>query len=196
MATVKRLLGTRRPDALLQLRIDLESIRPPIWRRVVVPKTITLAELHRVMQIVMGWKNLHAHLFEVAGQRYGEPDPESAEWGTPIHSEMRATLAGSLAGATSLIYIYDFGDYWRHRIKIEAIMPPDPEMHHPICTAAHHACPPDDVGGPCGYMNFLDAMTNPHHREHNSMMEWHGGAFNPEAVDLEAINAALEAIKF
>ncbi len=196
MASVTRLPDNKRPAALLQLRIDLESIRPPIWRRVVVPETITLAKLHRVIQIIMGWKDAHMHLFEVAGQRYGKPDPESAEWGTPIHSERRATLAGSLAGATSLIYIYDFGDYWRHRIKIEAIMPPDSELRHPICTAAHHACPPDDVGGPCGYMNFLDAMLDPNHPEHNSMLQWYGRAFDPEAVDLEAINAELEAIKF
>ena len=193
MATVTRLPDNKRPAALLQLRIDLESIRPPIWRRVVVPETITLAKLHRVIQIIMGWKDSHMHLFEISGQHYGEPDPE---WGTPIHSEARATLAGSLAGAKSLIYTYDFGDDWRHRIKIEKVLPPDPDLHQPICTTARHACPPDDVGGPPGYLDFLDAMLDPNHPEHNSMLEWYGGAFDPEAVDLEAINADLEAIKF
>jgi len=68
--------GTRKPADLLQLRIELTEVQPAIWRRIVVPESITLGRLHHVIQCVMGWRGGHLHEFEIAGERYGIPDPE------------------------------------------------------------------------------------------------------------------------
>ena len=82
---------TRKPADLLQLRIELAGIKPAIWRRIVVPESITLARLHHVIQGVMGWHGGHLHEFEIAGERYGIPDPEF-DWGDPPRSEQRIQL--------------------------------------------------------------------------------------------------------
>ena len=91
---------TRKPADLLQLRIELAEIKPAIWRRIVVPESITLARLHHVIQCVMGWHGGHLHEFEIAGERYGIPDPEF-DWGEPPRSEQRIQLKTALAGMRS-----------------------------------------------------------------------------------------------
>lgn len=110
-------------------------------------------------------------------------------------SEQRAPLAASLAGAKPFRYTYDFGDGWEHRIKVEKVLPPDPSLRHPVCLAGANACPPEDVGGLPGYVDFLEAISDPQHPEHEDMLEWCGGSFDPTAFNLNDINDALASIK-
>lgn len=119
MASRKKTAGS-----LLQLRIELAGIKPLIWRQVVVPETITLARLHRAIQAVMGWTDSHLHEFEIAEQRYRVPDPYDS-FGLPVVSEARVTLRKSLGGMASFRYMYDFGDDWIHKVKVEKVGPPD-----------------------------------------------------------------------
>lgn len=53
----------------------------------------------------------------------------------------------------------------------------------PVCLAGRRACPPEDVGGPRGYADFLDAITDPKLERHAELLEWIGGGFDPEAFD-------------
>ena len=46
------------PTAIYQLKITLKDIKPPIWRRVLVPDNFLLGDLHIVIQQVMGWQRL------------------------------------------------------------------------------------------------------------------------------------------
>lgn len=193
MAKVVRLPGAD-AEHFLQLRIELAWLKPAVWRRVVVPDTITLAKLHRVIQAAMGWSNSHLHDFTIGEQRYGEPDPDWG-WGNDILPEKRATLAASLRGAKSLRYTYDFGDNWEHLVKIEKSLPPDPTLKTPVCLAGANACPPEDVGGPPGYVDFLDALSDPAHPEHDNMIEWCSGPFDPTAFDINLANKRLQRIK-
>jgi len=181
-------------NSLLQLRIELAGLNPAIWRRVVVPDAMTLPKLHRVIQAAMGWSDSHLHEFEIGGKRYGTPDPD---WGAgdAVTSEKRATLAGCLAGAKSFRYIYDFGDNWEHLIKVEKSLPLDAHPLCPLCLAGANACPPEDVGGPPGYIDFLDAVADTLHPEHENMLDWCGGEFDPEAFDLDRTNKQLRRIK-
>jgi hypothetical protein len=154
---------TRKPADLLQLRIELAEIKPAIWRRIVVPESITLARLHHVIQCVMGWHGGHLHEFEIAGERYGIPDPEF-DWGDPPRSEQRIQLKTALAGMKSFKYLYDFGDHWEHRIKVEKRHPPDPILSaSALCLTGANAAPPEDVGGAPGYADFLEAILDPDH---------------------------------
>jgi hypothetical protein len=46
-----------------QLKVTLREVHPPVWRRVHVPSTATLDQLHEVIQVAMGWQQHHLHLF-------------------------------------------------------------------------------------------------------------------------------------
>ena len=180
-------------DPLLLLHIELEQVQPAVWRRVVVPKRITLSKLDRVIQIVMGWSDSHLHEFEIAGKRYGIPDPDDA-WNASLLTDKRMSLAKSLGGADSFGYVYDFGDDWQHRIRVEKTLPAVACLQVPFCVDGANACPPEDVGGALGYFEFLMAIKDPGHPEHKTMRDWWGGDFDPRAFDCAPINARLKRI--
>jgi hypothetical protein len=54
---------------------------------------------------------------------------------------------------------------------------------YPVCVEGARACPPEDVGGVWGYQEFLEAITDPEHEDHDGLLEWAGGSFDPEAFD-------------
>lgn len=194
MGTVVRLPKARPAPHLLQLRIELAWIKPTIWRRVVVPETITLPKLHQVIQAVMGWHDCHLHEFEIAGERYGIPDPDY-DFAEPVRVEQRVRLATALGGAKSFRYVYDFGDDWEHRIKVERRLPPAPLFDTALCIAGANASPPEDVGGEPGYADFVAAMADPDHPEHHDMLEWYGDPFDPAAFDISTVDLRLHRIK-
>jgi hypothetical protein len=174
-----------------QLKVTIQGIRPPIWRRLQVRGSATLPKLHDAIQIAMGWTDSHLHMFNVGGVSYGLPDPGLDD----VRSEQRVKLGQIVSGAKDrFTYEYDFGDSWEHEILVEKVLPPDPGVHYPICLAGKRACPPEDVGGVWGYADFLDAIAHPEHAEHEEMLEWVGGAFDPEAFDLQAVNGALKRL--
>lgn len=177
------------PDLLL-LHIELKWIKPAIWRRVAVPENITLGKLHVVIQTAMGWEGGHMHEFEIAGENYGIPDPDG--WGPPVNPEARKTLNKALSGKKTFRYLYDFGDGWDHRIKVEKVLPAVACPQVPYCIDGANACPPEDVGGGPGYAEFLEAMADPSHPEHAAMLAWHGSRFDPTVFDWERVNQWLE----
>ena len=88
----------------------------------------------------------------------------------------------------SFKYIYDFGDHWEHRIKVEKRHPPDPILSaSALCLTSANAAPPEDVGGAPGYADFLEAMADPEHEEHDRMLEWYGGKFDPDEAEIGRI---------
>jgi len=97
-------------------------------------------------------------------------------------------------GAKSLRYLYDFGDGWEHTIKIERITDAVPGIAYPRLIEATGRCPPEDIGGPWGYGDFLEAIADPKHERHAEFKEWIGEPFNPEAVDAEGHAQALAAL--
>lgn len=194
MAKTGTIAGAQPSDRLLQLRIELADLKPAIWRRVVMPDTISLVKLHQVIQASMGWTDSHLHEFDIAGRRYGVPDPDWDTDGSVI-SEKRIALSSALGGSKSFRYTYDFGDNWEHRIKVEKALPLHACPRAPLCLDGANACPPDDVGGPPGYIDFLEAISDPHHPEHEDMLDWCGGGFDPVAFDLDHVNKQFQRIK-
>ena len=194
MGDVVRLKKRQAAPAWLQLKIELAWIKPVIWRRIIGPETMTLGKLHDAIQAAMGWCDCHLHEFEIAGERYGIPDPDF-DWGVPVRSERRVRLVTALSGSKTFRYTYDFGDGWEHRIKVEKVLPPDPALATPLCLAGANACPPEDVGGSPGYLDFVDAVSDPNHPEHDEMLDWCGGSFDPTAFDAQPVNAFLRYIK-
>lgn len=179
----------------VQLKVELQGVKPLVWRRLLVPQTITLAKLHGILQWTMGWTNSHLHEWQVANRRYGMPDMDWPEE-EPLIDDRRVRLNALIeAGVRRFIYLYDFGDGWEHTVKLEDLVAPDPERPPIVCLAGANACPPEDVGGPHGYASFLQILADPTHEEHADMAEWIGGTFDPSAFDLQATNAILKMIK-
>ena len=172
-----------------QIKVTLDGIRPPIWRRILVRSNVSLPELHYTIQIAMGWENCHLHQFIVGREFYGELDPEYL---CEMHDESRALLQDIAAEeGDKFKYEYDFGDSWLHTVLVEKIVEPERGVKLPVVIKGSRACPPEDVGGPWGYELFLEAMKDPEHPEHEMYTGWIGGEFDPEAFDLPGVNKTL-----
>jgi hypothetical protein len=186
-------MAARKRTALkiYELYVELEDIEPLIWRRLLVPATIGLPELHDLLQLTMGWTNSHLHSFAIGKKTFGMAEVDDFEELNML-DEKKQTLEATLGeDIRELLYEYDFGDSWHHRIAVKPLARPNPDWHYPLCTGGARAAPPDDVGGPPGYEQFLAAIKDPKHEEHDSMLTWIGGAFDSEGFDLNAINRTL-----
>ena len=138
----------------------------------------------------MGWSNYHLHQFIIHEGEYGIPD---LDYGTDIEDEKRVRLGEIiLAEKEKFIYEYDFGDSWEHEILVEKIAPIEKGLQYPICLKGKRACPPEDCGGIWGYPEFLEAIEDVNHPEHDDMLEWIGGEFDPEEFDVNSINKGLK----
>ena len=180
-----------RASAIYTLRVELCHIKPLIWRRLLVKGNTALASLHRAFQLTMGWTNSHLHSFTFGERRYGIPDELE---GPKMLDERGQTLVRVLGEAQrEFAYVYDFGDHWEHRVVVESIDKARPEFQYPICVAGERAYPPEDVGGPPGYQEFLDAVRDSGHEQHKEYLRWIGGVFDPEGFDLNSVNRALRS---
>jgi hypothetical protein len=178
---------------IYQMKVKLEDISPPIWRKIQVTNDTTLGKLHRILQIIMGWSDYHLHEFIIDGVSYGVPDKEGM---FEVNNEKNIRLSQVVSEERAkFIYIYDFGDNWQHKILIEKILPLEPDMQYPICIKGKRACPPEDCGGAGGYDDFLETIQDPNHPEHDEMLEWAGGSFDPEVFDIDEINRELGKIR-
>jgi hypothetical protein len=103
--------GEKMNERLYLLKIQLLDIEPSIWRRFVVPASITLDRLHDVIQIVMVWTDSHLHEFTIGNKRYTEY-PQSKEDGLVCGRYRLGDLIKQKGRTFS--YLYDFGDGWEH----------------------------------------------------------------------------------
>jgi hypothetical protein len=181
-----------REGDIAQIKVTLREIEPAIWRRLEVPAEIKLARLHVALQAAMGWQDYHLHSFGIGEVEYGMPDPEYESMGMPMKDDRRATLRSLANVGDLLVYKYDFGDGWEHDVLVEAVLSPRPRTLYPRVIDGARACPPEDVGGISGYENFLEAVHDPRHEEHDSWLEWAGGSFDPEIFDIDAANRELD----
>jgi hypothetical protein len=185
--------GGRRPAKwCLQLRIRLLEVRPPIWRRVLVPATITLDRLHAVVQEAMGWSDMHLHEFGRGRDRWGDIDIEDD--GGRLLDEFDVRLRSIVVTGDRLRYLYDLGDAWWHEIVVEGEVEGIPGELYPMCTDGAGACPPEDCGGIGGYQELLVALTNPRSRRHRDLIRWLGGPFDPEEFSVEEANARFDLL--
>ena len=185
------------PPEIYQLKVTLLGTSPPIWRRLLVPADLTLAQLHDVLQAAMGWEDCHMHEFSVGHRHFGKPDPEDRLMGMPsVENERTVRLSGVLGrvGAKA-IYTYDFGDSWEHGIVLEKRLPADPGTAYPVCTGGQLACPPEDCGGIPGFYDLLDALGDPTHEQHDELLDWIGDDYDPDAFSIEDVNRMLMPLR-
>jgi Plasmid pRiA4b ORF-3-like protein len=186
----------KRTHAAVQLLIELSDVEPMVWRRLLVPDGINLGTFHDMLQVTMGWSDSHLHSFLIGGRTFGEPDDDFDEdFDEERIDEASVSLHEALAGHQRFEYEYDFGDGWTHQLTVEAVLPLTDRLRFAICLGGQQACPPEDVGGPVGYRDFLSAMADPAHEEHADYMAWIGGAFDPLLFDIGQPNVALQMIR-
>ena len=176
--------------SIAHLRIKLNDVEPAVVRRVEVPLTIRLDRLHLVLQAAMGWTNSHLYEIRARDVGWGSPDPDFGD-GPLDASKARLIDVLEDVGTKSLKYLYDFGDGWEHSVRIERITDAVPGIVYPRLIDAAGRCPPEDVGGPWGYREFLDAIADPNHQEHAERLQWIGRNFDPNGVDAEALAHAV-----
>ena len=183
-----------RREVAYQIRVVLLRTAPPIWRRFVVPSSVTLHRLHLILQDVMGWTNSHLYRFQVGEQEYGEPDPDN-EFNELNFKNSRRTKLGELVTekGSAFLYEYDFGDGWDHVLSVEEILERKPGMRYAACLAGERACPPEDCGGSYGYAELLEIIKDSNHEDHQDMMTWLGGGFEPNRFDIEIVNLKLRS---
>ena len=178
------------------IKVTLLGTKPPIWRRLLVPASMTLAKLHDVLQTTMGWRDCHIHEFRAGERHFGRPDPEDISMGMQVENERNIRLSTVLRRlGAKLIYTYDFGDNWEHAVVLEKLLPHLPDMTSPICIDGSLACPPDDCGGIPGFYELLDALAHPNHEQHQEMRDGIGGDFDPQAFSVEEVNRKLAPMR-
>lgn len=176
------------------LKVTLDDVTPTVMRRIEVPFDIRLDRLHLVLQTALGWTNSHLYEFRIDDVGFGIPDPE---WCDGPLDARKATLEKVITdtGAKTFKYLYDFGDGWEHSIKIERILPAMPDLESVNLIEAIGRCPPEDVGGPGGYQEFLEAIVDPRHEHHRELKQWWGSAsFDPNTINNHQIEKALHAL--
>ena len=175
--------------SIIQLKVTLRGVRPPVWRRLQMPGSMTLGQLHMAIQEVMGWGDCHLHVFDVGGESFG--DRGSAD---DVADEKRLTLNGLLrSGVDRFGYTYDFGDNWEHTIAFEKTELAVEGKVYPACIGGKRNCPPEDCGGAWSYQQILEILSDPDHPERADQVDLIGEDYDPNEFYLEDANTLLAA---
>ena len=180
---------------ILSLKITLNETNPVIWRRVLVPASVTFFDLHHVFQISMGWTNSHLFEFQIGDYKIGYTDDVHEGFEDVAHaSEVTLDLLLLKEGLT-FGYLYDLGDFWTHTVDVEKILSKDDSKVYPSCTGGQLACPTEDSGGIHGFYRNLEILKDPKHAEYKDLKRWLGRNYDPEKFDVNKINKELPKFK-
>ena len=175
---------------VITLKVTLRGAKPPIWRRLLMPGAMTLADLHDAIQGVIGWHNSHLHAFEIGGEQFGDPsfiDDATDETTVTLGELLRSSVV-------RFTYTYDFGDDWAHAVAFEKSHPAAEAEALPRCLAGKRAGPPEDCGGIWGYQHLLEVLADPAHPDYAEQREWIEEELEPEIFDIDRANLMLKSI--
>src|SRR3990172_6343959 len=169
---------------IFRIKITLGDVSPSVWRRVEI-EDCSLETLHGVLQDAMGWANYHLYEFRIDGLAYTHPKAVDED----NRNAADMTLGQLVDGKhTTLDYVYDLGDEWKHQIEVESVAAREADVHYPRCIEGEQACPPEDCGGPTGYATMLKVLKDPNHEDFDDVFERAGEKFNAEAFDPGRVN--------
>ncbi len=171
-------------DSIIRVSITLLDVDPAIWRRIEAPASMTLEGLHDVIQVVMGWADYHLHHFQFGSVMYGVPSPDDREMNDGRKIKLSTAVVD---GERVFDYVYDYGDNWCCVVVLECRL-------YPRLVEGTRRGPPEDVGGPWGYGEFLEAIADSKHERHTELLEWCGGDFDPQRFDIDEINRRLASL--
>jgi hypothetical protein len=173
---------------IYRIKVVLNETDPLVWRRIQVPSSLSLSNLHSFIQHAMGWTNSHLHEFEKEGVCYTDY----------LDEELPAVLYDGMCVSDLLkekgekiIYRYDFGDDWEHTLELEELFTPDEGMDYRVFLDGERRCPPEDCGGVSGYYEMLRVLNDPTNPEREDYLVWLGGPYDPESYQ-----APIETFRF
>jgi hypothetical protein len=180
---------------IVYLKIILDKSNPPIWRKVLVPTSVSFFDLHHIFQICMGWRNSHLFQFNVDNYKIGYVDDftegfEDVTDAREVTIDLLLTTEGM-----SFTYLYDFGDYWTHTVTVEKITEREPDRNYPECLEGQLACPTEDSGGIDGFYQNLEILKDKKHPEYSDTKRWVGRGYDPVKFNLEKVNKELPRFK-
>lgn len=180
-------------DEILQIKISIEEITPKIWRRFQVEDSLTFHQLHKVIQLVMGWSDSHLYGFKAGDKEY--QDEKSEDFGDVGDENILPSgknRVSLLKEKQKFNYTYDFGDCWEHLLVVEKILPRTASVSYPVCLEGERNCPPEDCGSVPGYYNLMAVRKNKKHPEYESLIkEWLGEDYDPEYFNPQEVNTEL-----
>jgi hypothetical protein len=172
--------------------LTLAEVEPVVWRRLLVPGSVRLDKLHRMFQAAMGWEDRHLHAFEIGDRRFGMQFDDFPEGEL---DEKEVTVLRAIGDARRFVYQYDFGDSWRHDVVVESLSRSPRGLRFGVCVDGQNACPPEDCGGPAGYVDLVEVLADPTHDEYEHLRSWVGGPLDPAEFDLAFANARLQTVR-
>jgi hypothetical protein len=183
------------PREIYHLKVTLDGVVPPVWRRLLVPGGFTLDRVSRAIQLAFGWRGHHLHSFEAGGRQYGAPGPLDEDDGDiadelDLRDELDVRLDGIAAAGDRFMYVYDFGDWWEHEVVVERVTPAEAGERYPVCAAGERSGPLEDIGGPAGYAELLAVFGDPGRPDPSGLREWLG-AFDPDRCEPAGLTALL-----
>lgn len=183
---------------ILQLKISLLDTQPQIWRRVLVKGGYTFYDLHYIIQLTMGWEDYHLYEFHCSGLIIGNPEADDAfvyeaDEAVTDARNIKIDEVLSKEGET-LIYKYDFGDGWKHLVKVEKVLDEDTAFEYPVLLEGALSAPPEDCGGISGFYNLLKILKSTAHPQHKEMADWAGKEYDPKKLDIAEINSQLQKL--
>jgi hypothetical protein len=162
-----------------------------VWRRILVPETVTLGELHRIIQTVFGWRSSHNFQFNT------ETVPGTDDGAAPNGDELSGGMALDISildleNRSKLELLYEYGTKWTVRLMI--LSRNETPGSKPVrCVAGAGAAPPEFISGPLRFRKVVSALENGNDMERLGARQELGSNFNPGDFDIDACNRNLAA---
>ena len=183
-------------EPVSDITVTLLKSKPEIVRRIHVLSDISLLELHLTIQYAMGWTDSHLFEFKRGDLNFGVRSSESEEDFPDLIDALGIQVAGVLKRPGQILtYIYDFGDYWEHKVQLNGHLVLKPNEKYPICVSGSQNGPPEDCGGIHGFYEMLEILKDKSHPEYKSIKQWIGKKYNPDEFDIVKTNKNLKRVR-
>jgi hypothetical protein len=181
----------KKEPQILRLKITLEHVDPATWREIEIRSDKTLPHLHDAIQAAFLWNDLNLWDFEIGDRKYQMKSEEfwiEPMFGPAVMEVTTKRLDFFLTNKVPLVvYTYDLGDDWTHRIELISKRPVEPNEPLPRFVDGQWATPPEDIGGPPMYEAFKEAREDANHPEHDwaeeaGYVDWSHDEIHAEVV--------------
>lgn len=196
---------------MYQLKIELDLGKHQVWRRIVIPSRATFYDLHQAIQKSFDWHGRHCHDFSLFDGENAYDDLDKLQYnkikmkifdGCDMESEaylipgieskrdIETVLFEVFEKVDQCLYVYDFGDNWRHVITLEKVIEGNQDKQIKLIERFGDR-PPEDVGGKDGYENYLEAIADVNHPEHEEMVKWSQG-HKERVMCIDEVNLSMQ----
>jgi hypothetical protein len=154
-----------------------------IWRRIILPESYRLEDLHRVIQTLFDWSGTYGYRF------FLEKSARAGNLGEEKVLDSAIPL-GELPARGALSLLYEYGTRWTVRITILS-RHDAAEGEQARCVAGAGASPPESIDGPLRLRRFISALTKGNETERYRALQELGKDFDPDLFDMDAYNRRL-----